>query len=135
LAGSDFYRALDQEGAITGIRSTGEIVGTIVQCPRAANQNQFHILWMIHTSGLVPSQFRLYYPGTEEIELQLQAAMIRHDKALVTGDLPRILATTFDGVHPESAVLPVPPAAKNACPPSIPGEIAHHNSMPLWLTW
>ena len=31
LAGSDFYRALDQEGAITGIRSTGEIVGTIVQ--------------------------------------------------------------------------------------------------------
>jgi hypothetical protein len=126
LAGSDFYRALDHEGAITGIRGTGEIVGTIVQCPRAANQNQFHILWMINTSGLVPSRFRLYYPGTEEIKLQLQeAAMIRHDKALETGDLPHILATTlFGGVHPESAVLPVPPAAKNALPPSIPHKIA-----------
>jgi hypothetical protein len=41
LAGSDFYRALDHEGAITGIHGTGEIVETIVQCPRAANQNNF----------------------------------------------------------------------------------------------
>jgi hypothetical protein len=125
LACSDFYRALDHEGAITGIHGTGEIVGTIVQCPRAANQNQFLIQWMmINTSRLVPSQFRSYYPGTEEIKLQLQAAMIRHDEALETGGLPHILATTFGGVHPESAVLPVPPAAKNVRPPSIPGEIA-----------
>jgi hypothetical protein len=55
--------------------------------------------------------------------------MIRHDEALETGDL---LLTAYPGyytlggadVHPESAVHPVPPAAKNARPPSIPGEIA-----------
>jgi hypothetical protein len=51
LAGSDFYRALDHEGAITGICGTGEIVGTIDQCPRAANQNQFAEVPVVEAGG------------------------------------------------------------------------------------
>jgi hypothetical protein len=82
--------------------------------------------WLIHSSGapktVKQSQLRTFYPSTNEIREQFQAAMARYEDAVKTGDLPHVLRHSF-GAPPLAGGRPVVPTTA-AAPVPVPGEIA-----------